>query len=183
MRQRIADLMLAWGDVSKYACKCPSGPGPKNSLDCCTTYAGMTNHQCTCLDGETTSKDCCENNNNFLPDSLTLLFDEIKGEDIVKSIMEEIDPYLKRIFTEEGNLAFTKHNSREVINSWNWTASGTAESATKVSGLFEATQPVMKFDATEVGYPFKRASTLWHTCNGLVRQVKYIHMPNIFHPD
>jgi len=165
VRERIAQLMDAWGDVAKYACKCPSGGG--YDLDCCKAYrnASDATQPCWCLDGETSSVGCCEDNNNFLPDALTVLFDEIKAEDIVRTIIEEIDPYLKRIFTEDENLAFTKYNQRAVLNSWNWTSTGKAEAATKVSGLYDATEPVMKYDATEVGYPFKRARTLWHTCN------------------
>ena len=177
VRQRIAELMQAWGGnyTSKYACKCADDARRGYDLDCCTVYksASQSPEPCACLDGETTSIACCENGNNFLPDSLTVLFDEIKAEDVVRSIIEEIDPYLKRIFTEENNLAFTKHNSKDFVRSWNWTATGKAESATKVSGLYEATEPVMKYDASEVGYPFKRARTLWQTCNGLVRQVLF----------
>ena len=171
VRKRVDELVQVWGDATKYACKCPNSS--KYNLSCCTTYqsASQSPEPCACLDRDTISTDCCENSNNFLPDSLTILFDEIKAEDVVKSIIDEIDPYLKRIFTEEDNLAFTRHNSRKAVEEWNWTASAKAESATKISGLYEATQPVMKYDASEVGYPFKRGSTLWQTCNGLVRQV------------
>lgn len=172
VRKRIGELMQVWDDLSRYACRC--GNTTRYDLSCCAAYkdASESKEPCWCLDGETQAWECCENSNNFFPDALTVLFDEIKAEDVVRSIIEEIDPYLKRIFTEPENLAFIKHNGKATVRGWNWTDSGKAESATKVSGLYDATEPVMTYDASEVGYPFKRGRTLWHTCNGLVRQVR-----------
>lgn len=96
-----------WGDSSKYACKCPPSSPVAYNLSCCTTYtsANQSPEPCTCLDGETASNACCENGNNFLPDSLTVLFDEIKADDVVRSIIQvqPVLPCIQLIFLEAGS--------------------------------------------------------------------------------
>ena len=171
VRERIQLLMKAWSDQSKYACQCPYDK-TQHRLECCTTttIAATTTEPCMCLDGETESIECCENNNNFLSKTLQELFDEIPAQDVVKKIIDQIDPYLHKIFTEPGNMAFKKYNNAEKLRAWNWTSVGMAESATKVSGLFSSTDPIMTYNDSEVGYPFKFERTLWHTCDGLLRQ-------------
>ena len=175
VRDRIGKLMVAWSNQSKYACQCPHDK-TQHRLECCTTFDSSqdnNNEPCFCLDGETESVDCCENNNNFLSETLQELFDEIPAQDVVKKIIDQIDPYLHKIFTEPGNMAFKKYNNPEKLKTWNWTQASMAESATKVSGLFSSTDPIMAYDASEVGYPFKNARTLWHTCDGMLRQVTF----------
>lgn len=173
VRERIEKLLVAWSDQSKYACQC-IGNRSGFSLDCCKTFATAAdnnNERCYCLDGETQSIACCENNNNFLSPALQELFDEIPAEDIVKKIIDQIDPYLHKIFTEPGNRAFREYNDPAKMNAWNWTSAGMAESATKVSGLFSSVDPIMSYNDTEVGFPFKFGTTMWQTCEGMLRQV------------
>ena len=45
------------------------------------------------------------------------------------------------------------------------------ESATKASGLYSTQDPIMYYNASEAGYPFRRNATLWEMCAGLVGQV------------
>lgn len=155
---------------SRYACKCNA---THHSLDCCKTYttASDLEEECPCLDGETLSKACC--NNNFYPDSLNVTFDEIPAEDVVSKIVSQIDPFLKSIFADPESKAFTKYNNPERVNRWNWAETGQAESAAKVSGLYHSNAPIMKYDASEVGYPFRANKILWQTCEGLLRQVSF----------
>lgn len=167
--------MAVWNDTSKYACLCPNGTA--HSLDCCTSYIeqegslpyGMS---CPCLDGKTESPACCDN--NFWPASLNVSFDLIPAEDVVRQIVQLIDPYLKQVFTEPENLAFQKYNNPDKVKAWDWRATGMGQSATQVSGLYDSTQPVMYYNASEVGQPFKNGKTLWQTCEGLVRQVSLL---------
>jgi len=176
VRERIEKLMAAWSDQSKYACQC-TDDRTQFKLECCKTINSAADNggqRCTCLDGETESVDCCENNNNFLSPALQELFDEIPAADVVKKIVDQIDPYLKKIFTEPGNTAFKRYNDPQKMKAWNWTAAGMAESATKVSGLFSSTDPIMSYNDTEVGFPFKFERTLWQTCEGMLRQASFI---------
>ena len=171
VRARIQKLIDVWSDMSKYACECPHNKGI-HRLGCCTLNTDPTNvpkEPCPCLDGENYDVECCSN--NFLPSHLQELFDEISPEEVVGRIVAEIDPYLQRIFTEPQNLAFKKYNSN--WGEWNWTDTSFAESATMVSGLFMSTEPIMKYDMSEVGYPFRMERTMWHTCNGLLRQASF----------
>lgn len=90
IRQRIAELMQVWGGDyrTKYPCRC-AGTTSKHDLSCCSVISSSSSREpCWCLDGETSSVDCCENANNFLPDTLTKLFDEIQAENVVRSIIE-----------------------------------------------------------------------------------------------
>jgi hypothetical protein len=155
---------VAWGDSKKYACDCPVSYLPvTNSLECCGLASDPSSIQkCLCADGETLSTKCC--NNQFLPKVLDVLFDEIPAEDVVKKIVDEIDPFLHRIFTEPGNDAFTLHNNKDKVKRWNWEDAGFAESATKVSGMYESTQPIMNYNESEVGYPFKGGKSMWQVC-------------------
>lgn len=173
VRERIEKLIVAWSDQSKYACRCTENG--VHSLACCKTInstADNGGNKCMCLDGYTESVECCENNNNFLSPALKELFDEIPAEDVVAKIISQIDPYLHKIFTEPGNQAFKKHNDKKKLESWNWTSAGMAEPATKVSGLFSSTEPIMSYNHTEVGFPFKMGKTMWQTCEGMLRQAR-----------
>lgn len=171
IREQVAKLIVAWGDSKKYACDCPVSYLPvTNSLECCGLASDPSSVQkCLCADGETLSTKCC--NNRFLPKVLDVLFDEIPAEDVVKKIVDEIDPFLHKIFTEPGNDAFTLHNNKAKVKRWNWKDAGFAESAIKVSGMYESTQPIMNYNESEVGYPFKGGKSMWQMCDGLLRQV------------
>ena len=176
IREQIAKLMAAWNQTDKYACLCPNNR-TEHKLECCVSYVESKTYpadtECPCLDGETRAAACCDN--NFLPASLDVLFDEIPAEDVVRKITEQIDPFLKQIFTEPGNQAFKKYNDPEKVNRWNWKDAGQAQSATQTSGLYSSTEPIMFYNASEVGYPFKNSKTMWETCEGLVRQVCQHH--------
>jgi hypothetical protein len=186
VRDRIKKLIAAWSDVSKFSCRCPDN-GNVHSLDCCKTISSAADNggqKCFCLDGYTESIECCENNNNFNPPALQELFDEIPAEDVVAKIIDQIDPFLRKIFTEPGNYAFKSRNNKDTLPTWNWARSGVAESATKVSGLFSSTDPIMSYNETEVGYPFKDEKTIWQTCEGMLRQASFlfaIHPKSLFY--
>lgn len=172
IRKQIQKLIAVWSQSDKYPCKCLSNQ--TYSLDCCRLFDPETldaSVECYCLDGEKKSRECCTN--NFYPEVLNVLFDEIESHDVVRSIVEQIDPFLRHIFTEKGNKAFTRWNNPNEVKRWNWTNTGHAESATRVSGLYMSTQPIMKYDPSEVGYPFKNSKTIWETCEGLLRQVMF----------
>jgi hypothetical protein len=182
VRQRIAMLKAVWNDTANYACDCPAAAGgasgpPRRNLSCCRSFEGdpgfRATEPCTCLDGETESVACCEYGNNFMPDSLGgVLFDEVPAEDVVASIMGRIPLYLQRIMTDPGKVeAFTKYNDKAKVQRWDWASSGMGETATKASGLFATTQPIMFYNASEAGFPFRKGETLWETCAGLVSQV------------
>ena len=126
---------------------------------------------CTCLDGEE-SFACCENGNNFLPPALTVLFDEIPADEITSTIADLIEPYLKRIMTMPGNQAFKKHNDPKKVEKWDWIAQGMGESAVKASGLYSTRDPIMHYNASEAGFPFRQDATIWDMCAGLVGQVR-----------
>jgi hypothetical protein len=50
------------------------------------------------------------------------------------------------------------------------------ESATKASGLYSTQDPIMYYNASEAGYPFRRNATLWEMCAGLVGQVRWLQL-------
>jgi hypothetical protein len=176
VRQRIAMLKEAWKDPSKYRCECKEASMVQahgsHSLMCCISFEEASinsTEPCTCLDGETESTACCDN--NFLPDQLTVLFDEIPADEIVRAIVQKIEPYMQKVVTTPGNEAFTKYNDPAKVARWNWVAQGLGESAVKASGLYSTTDPIMFYNASEAGYPFRRGATIWETCAGLVSQV------------
>jgi hypothetical protein len=173
IREQIRKLIEAWNNTAAYACDCPKSYLPvKNSLECCNivTLDDLdSNELCLCADGETKSIRCCQN--QFLPRSLDVLFDEIPAEDVVRKIVDQIDPFLQRIFTEPGNEAFTLWNNKLRVKKWNWTDAGLDGPATKVSGLYDSNTPIMYYNGSEAGYPFKGGRTIWQMCEGLLRQV------------
>lgn len=180
VRERIRLLKEAWKDPANYACECPPGSQQKAygryNLACCRSFEDEpgfnATEPCTCLDGETEALACCVN--NFMPESLGgVLFDEVPAEDVVAEIMRRIPPYITRIMTTaEGNIAFKRYNDKEKVSRWNWIEAGVAESAVKASGLFSTTDPIMRYDASEAGYPFRKGVTLWQMCAGLLGQVR-----------
>lgn len=106
VREQIEKLIVVWNDTSKYACQCLDGSG-RHDLECCKSFAETAAStsttvpvSCPCLDGESRAPECCDN--TFFPSSLDVLFDEIPAEDVVSKIIQQIDPYLKNIFTESG---------------------------------------------------------------------------------
>lgn len=174
VRERIRQLKAVWNDTANYPCECAGGK--TRSLSCCRTYddASQSAEPCSCLDGETSSVACCENGNNFIPEGTIggVLFDEIPAEDVIAAIMAKVAPYLKSIMVEPGkNEAFTKYNDPEKVKRWDWISSGMGESATKASGLYSTLDPIMFYNASEAGFPFRNGRTLWETCAGLVSQV------------
>ena len=171
----IVRLKEAWKDVSVYPCKCKSQQEialyGANSLLCCKTLDASSGEKCTCLDGETSSTACCENGNNFLPESVQVWFDEITADEVVGAIIEKIPGYVKRIMTEKGNVAFKKYNDQAKVAQWNWIDQGMGESAVKESGLFSSVDPIMYYNASEAGFPFRKDVTMWEMCAGMVSQV------------
>jgi hypothetical protein len=169
IREQIQKLVAVWNTTAKYPCKCNQ---THHLLECCRSFSvseiAEKQLTCPCVDGINFSPSCCVN--NFYPDSLNVLFDEIPAEDVVKKIVSQIDPYLRKIFTQARNPAFRKYNNPSRLKRWDWASSGLAESATKTSGLFHSTEPIMSYNASEVGYPFRGRKTLWQTCEGLLRQ-------------
>jgi hypothetical protein len=76
----------------------------------------LATEPCTCLDGETQSTACCDN--NFLPKSLGELFDEIPAEDVVRAVISKIAPYMRRVMTEPENHAFKRYNDQAKVEKW-----------------------------------------------------------------
>lgn len=182
VRDRIRLLKEAWKDTAQYACECVTqgdiGLYGRHNLLCCKTFedaASAAGEQtCTCLDGETVSAACCENGNNFLPRPLQVLFDEIPAEEVVNAVVEKIPGYVKKIMTTRGgNRAFTKYNDPDKVKRWDWVAQGLGEVATKGSGLYSTSDPVMAYNASEAGFPFRKDRTIWEMCAGLVGQVSF----------
>lgn len=176
VRKRIALLKEAWKDVGKYPCMCRGAQmialyGNHSLLCCKTNDATPSQDACTCLDGETQSPACCANGNNFLPESLDVLFDEVPADEVVDAVINLINPYMRRIMTEKNNLAFKKYNDPKKVEKWDWVAQGLGELAAKASGLYSTVDPIMYYNASEAGFPFRREATVWETCAGLVSQV------------
>jgi hypothetical protein len=182
VRKRIAFLKEAWSNASTYACDCKGDLARvhgNHSLTCCRSYddeapatGGYTDPEpCTCLDGESSSVACCYN--NFMPSSLGgVLFDEVTADEVVAEITGRIDPYLKEIFTKAGNSAFKKYNDPDKVGKWDWVAQGKGALATEASGLYSTQAPIMAYNASEAGYPFRKEATIWEMCAGLVSQVR-----------
>ena len=108
-----------------------------------------------------------------------VLFDEIPAEDVVGAVMSRIEPFVRKILTEPGNRAFTKHNNPETVQKWDWVAQGMGESATRASALYSTLDPIMFYNASEAGSPFRRGATLWEMCSGLVGQVRRISLARL----
>ncbi len=181
VRERIRQLKAAWSDERRYACECATDNLKRlygnHSLLCCRVNDASlpSDAQCTCLDGETVSAACCAGGNNFLPRSLQVLFDEIPAEEVVNSVIEKIEPFIQKIMsTREGNVAFRKYNDKAKVAKWNWVDQGLGEVATKGSWLYSTSDPIMAYNASEAGYPFKKDQTIWEMCAGLVGQVRSI---------
>lgn len=101
-----------------------------------------------------------------------MLFDEINASEITGEIARRIPPYVNKIMTtSEGNLAFTKYNDPKKVAKWDWIAQGMGEAAVKASGLYSSREPIMYYNASEAGYPFRKGTTIWEMCAGLVSQV------------
>lgn len=180
IRKRIQMLKEVWKDTRNFPCKCPS-EGEKRSygaysLACCKVYGetfSADSEPCTCLDGESVSVACCANGNNFMPDTIGgVLFDEVPADDVVAAIIEKIEPYIAGILTDkEKHKAFKRYNNKDKVAKWDWSSTGMGESATKASGLYSTQDPIMFYNASEAGYPFRGDSTMWEMCSGLVGQV------------
>lgn len=162
----------------RYECECKTASAiatyGTNNLLCCMSFedAGYVSEEpCTCLDGETESIACCENGNNFLPPALTELFDQISASEITGAIVNLIAPYMKNVVTEDGGTAFKKYNDKSKVAKWDWVAQGMGESAVKASGLYSTRDPIMYYNASEAGYPFRQQASIWDMCAGLVSQV------------
>jgi len=179
VRKRIQMLKAVWNDTRNFPCECSTPSEIKmhgtHNLTCCKVYeeAYTGTDQCTCLDGESTSVACCANSNNFMPDTIGgVLFDEVRSDDVVSAIIQKIEPYIASIMSDpDKNKAFKKYNSADKVAEWDWVSSGMGESATKASGLYSTQDPIMFYNASEAGYPFRKDTTLWETCTGLVSQV------------
>ena len=169
IRERIALLKAAWIDSAKYRCKCEGRE--EYSLECCVIYKrggnSTTGREGCELSGED-SEGC---DNNFLPPSLDVTFDEIPGEDVVKKIISKVPAYLKQILTEDGNEAFLKYNGGNT-DAWNWFANGFDEPAVK-EGLYYSHRPIMNYTKQEVGSPFRDLHPIWRTCTGMISQVMF----------
>ncbi len=178
VRERIRQLKEAWKDVAQYACECTSasevGVHGRHNLLCCKTFeSASSGESCTCLDGETVGPACCEDGNNFLPKPLQILFDEIPAENVVDAVVGKVPGYVRKIMTTRaGNRAFAKYNDPEKVKRWDWIAQGLGEVATKGSFLYSTSDPVMGYNASEAGFPFRNDRTLWEMCAGLVGQVR-----------
>ena len=186
VRKRIQLLKGVWNNTKNFPCKC-STAGEKRthgaySLACCKVFdeGYSSSEPCTCLDGFSTSFACCTNGNNFMPDTIGgVLFDEVPPDDVVAAIIEKIEPYIAGIMTDKDkHRAFKEYNNKGKVARWDWSATGMGESATKASGLYSTQEPIMFYNASEAGYPFKRDSTVWEMCAGLVGQVR--PLPRLF---
>lgn len=83
----------------------------------------------------------CEN--NFLPSSLGVQFDEISGDDIVKKIVDMIPGYLNGIFTDNDARAFRQYNPT-VPATWDWARNGLGQVAVdEVIAFFSPSLPLL----------------------------------------
>ncbi len=154
------------------------------NLTCCKVYPSdyAGSEPCTCLDGESISTACCANGNNFMPDTIGgVLFDEVPSDDVVSAIISKIEPFIASIMSDaDKHKAFKKYNSADKVAQWDWVSNGMGESATKASGLYSTQDPIMFYNATEAGYPFRKDTTLWEMCTGLVSQVSLLIKGHLF---
>lgn len=66
---------------------------------------------------------------------------------------------------------WSRYNDPAKVAKWNWLEQGMGESAVKASSLFSTVDPVMYYNASEAGYPFRKDVTIWEMCAGMVSQV------------
>ena len=84
----------------------------------------------------------------------------------------QVKPYMENVFTE--NKAFEHTSSGDMVGvaKWDWSSLGLSAIA-RQSGIFDTTQPIIKYSYDEVGYPFKNGQTIWDMCTNLVSQVMF----------
>jgi hypothetical protein len=190
VKDMIEKLKQAWvnTDINNYMCECSDGT---NSADCCTLGQDCDpeSKKCPCLDGSPASFACCEDsceNSSFLPERFKINFAKIKGPQLVQTLFDQASDYLSStIWTDKSPwLMYDVGNMDE----YNWTKNNLQEAVD--NALFDTTIPVVKYDITEVGYPFK--ATFWDYCHGLYEQIYFTmpstngiptNLPNPFDPD
>lgn len=189
VRSKVAELLQAWQDKTKYACACGDGRG--NSLDCCRVVVADSLEDCATgaastvplesmlqqsfLSDEFTQaeggKVLCTS--HFLPPSLHVQFDEISGDKVVEEIIRQIPAYLQSIFTDDSAEAFKLYNSKEEVASWDWTQSEASREQAAAHSLYTTYRPLVNYTGEEAGYPFRFRRSLWTMCAGLVSQVMF----------
>lgn len=168
VRERVAQLLAAWSDASRFACACPAGsPHGANALECCwsraqgSTTAEGSDAQCLDYESSPVAGRRCED--NFLPPSLNVSFDLIHGDDVIRQVVSLIPGFLRGIFTQEyapAESAFFRHNDAATSASWDWIAGGVGEPA-RDDGIYTSYEPLVEYAASEAGHPFRRGGGIW----------------------
>lgn len=195
VREKVAALLHAWGDKSRYAClcedgtthdlacckvvvadsldKCPSPSNPAGEAGLQASFLATAEAQGETLAGAVGGKVVCTG--HFLPQLLHVQFDQISGEKVVEEIIRQIPAYLQGIFTDDLAEAFKMYNSPEEVASWDWSSSASTQAAEEAAGqgLYTSYRPIMNYTAQEAGHPFRFGRSLWSMCTGLVSQVMF----------
>jgi hypothetical protein len=137
IREQIDKLKTAWGrNINQFACQGSSGTSDFEN--------------CNVSDPQT-----------FVPPGLNISFDAIAGSDVLKTITEQIWPYIQEAFAGANNNSEFKfyHRNLAEVNSWNWNRAGLGYIA-RDDGLYDSQRPIVNYSAEESGYPFARDTSI-----------------------
>lgn len=172
IRERIKELREVWSDEGNYRCLCADGT--RHSLGCCSMRPTKAADDPSICVGENfyenTNASGSSCSNNFVPDNLSLSFDEISGDDVIRKIISRIPGFLKGIFTDNSAKAFKRYNDPKVPESWVWEKTSMGELA-RSEGIYASYAPIVNYSSGEVGSPFRNERSIWYMCAGLVSQV------------
>lgn len=155
VRTRIAQLIDVWSNPSNYGCDCPSGTQPATSLQCCTVATA-------------TKPD------NYLPKNLgSVGFDLLESNVVSEAVMNLIGPFFDSVYSTVDNSAFMYHRSPSFAHepsTWKWGLDASNARRAVRDGLFGSGRDIVKYDQSEIGWPFAEGKTIWEQCAGLVSQ-------------
>lgn len=162
-------LKKAWiSDLDSYMCQCKDTG--RNHPSCCVLdkLCDPSTTKCPCEDGSEPSYACCDvqcTESTFLPSKFQIIFDKIKGKDLVSTLFDQATAYLnKTIWTENKPWLLYDMGATEA---YNWTQQNLQSAVDDAA--FDTTQPIVQYDVSELGYPYK--TTTWEHCHGLLQQV------------
>jgi len=166
----VSQLQQAWlTSVSNYACQCANGT---HSLDCCTLDPSCdpSVFTCACSDGSAASYACCDTEcqaGTLLPSRFNVPFASVPGGQAMAGLLDDAGRYLSSDVWTNNNPWLLWDTGGQAA--YNWTVTG--PQAALDDGMYDTTQPVKAYDATEIGYPFR--STVWAQCHGLLHQIHF----------
>jgi hypothetical protein len=130
---------------------------------------------CQDIHGISDFKNCdIDKPETLVPLGLDVSFDAISGSDVLKTITQQIWPYIQGALAGANNNSEFKLYNRDnfEVNSWNWANTGLGHIA-RDDGLYDSQRPVVNYSAGEAGYPFIRETSIWDMCTGMVSQVMF----------